>query len=48
MLRYRHLDAGHNYKDYMDDKALENAELIYFVNNKKYGLYSRNLYECIN
>jgi hypothetical protein len=36
MLRYRQLDAGHNYKEYMDDKALENrGEIIYFVNNKK-------------
>jgi hypothetical protein len=36
MLRYHHLDAGHNYKEYMDDKALENTgELIYFLNNEK-------------
>jgi len=36
MLRYRHLDTGHNYKDYMDDKALENTgEVICFVNNEK-------------
>jgi len=36
MLRYRHLEAGYNYKEHTDDKALENrGQLIYFVNNKK-------------
>jgi hypothetical protein len=38
MLKYRHLDTGHSYKEYVDDNALEDTgELIhsYFVNNKK-------------